>query len=178
MKLIIGLGNPGPKYENTRHNAGFKVLDALVLDLCLEFKPNKKMRSEIAKDDNLILAKPQTFMNGSGEAVSAIKNFLKIPDENILIVQDEIDLPFGQIRLSKNSASAGHKGIASIIEKIGNNFSRLRVGIENRKQARVPETDAYVLQDFSPDEEEELKKNIIPKAMQEIKNILAPTTQA
>jgi len=153
MKLIVGLGNPGHQYQNTRHNIGFLTVDHLQQIFKLpKFKNDKKLSAEITKNKNLILAKPQTFMNLSGQAVSKIKNYYKIKLTNIMVIHDEIDLPIGKIRLSKNSNAAGNKGIASIIQALkSKNFLRLRIGIANQNKSRIP-TDKFVLTPFTKDD--------------------------
>ena len=108
MKTIIGLGNPGKKYASTRHSIGFRVVDALAAELGLKFELNKKLHAEIAKRGDLILAKPQTFMNESGLAVKALTAYYSLPAADVLIIRDEIDFPFGKIKLS-TGGSAGHK---------------------------------------------------------------------
>lgn len=134
MKLIVGLGNPGEKYESTKHNLGFVVLDALLQALTpvekTVWKENKKFNSLLAKIGDLILAKPQTFMNASGMAVSKIANFYKIKPEDIWVVHDEIDLPLEEIRIVKGRGAAGHRGVESIIKELGTeDFVRFRLGI-------------------------------------------------
>lgn len=176
MKLIIGLGNPGKKYEHTRHNIGFRVLDGLAEKYEASFIPEERFKllasAFDAEKNRVILAKPQTFMNASGEAALLVKNFYKIKNSGILAVHDDIDLPLGEMRLSADSGSAGHQGAASIIESVGKDVSRLRIGIENRSEYRVPETDVYVLQNFTKDEQQILKETIIPKAIEEIKKFI------
>lgn len=172
MKLIVGLGNPGSKYEHTRHNIGFRVMDVLAAELNLQFQNNKNLGAEIAVSQELIIAKPQTFMNESGKSVAAIKKYYKLNNLDILIVHDEIDLPFGEIRLSKDSGSAGHNGIESIIEQLGKDLFRVRIGIENRKQNRIPPTEDYVLKNFEPEEEAELEK-INKYVVSEVKKIFS-----
>lgn len=126
--LIVGLGNPGKKYEKTRHNAGFMLLDYFFETHRDKFgfsdwKFSKKMNAEISigKIDGkkIILAKPQTFMNLSGEAVAAAKKYYKVKLENVVVAQDEIDLPLGSFRFSKDSSSAGHQGVQNIIDLLG-----------------------------------------------------------
>lgn len=134
MKLIVGLGNPGEKYENTRHNFGFWVVDQLLKDSAsvkeTVWSNNDKLKSEIAKIDHTILAKPSTFMNNSGMAVSLLANFYKIEAENIWVVYDELDLPVGAMKIRFGGAAAGHHGVESIIEKLGTDkFWRFRLGI-------------------------------------------------
>ncbi|TSA44678.1 aminoacyl-tRNA hydrolase [bacterium] len=169
MKLIFGLGNPGPKYENTRHNLGFRVLDALAQDLGLAFESQKLFQSEIAKNQNVILAKPQTFMNESGKAVQKLLAGFKLQPNAVLVVHDDIDLLFGAMKLPSGSGSAGHRGVGSVIAITTPEVSRLRIGIEHRAETRIPPTEDYVLQDFTKEEEMEIKNVIIPQALIEIK---------
>lgn len=143
--LIIGLGNPGKKYVLTYHNLGFIVLDHLLAKVApdVDFALTKKMNAKIAKtiinNKQVILVKPQTFMNLSGQATIACVNYFKIPLENILIVHDDSDLELGRIRFVKNSGAGGHNGINSIIQSLGTkNFARLKIGI--RSSAKYNET--------------------------------------
>lgn len=155
IKLIVGLGNPGEKYKKTRHNIGFILLDSLAQKMGVSFEFNPAFNAEIAEikqgKDKIILFKPQTFMNNSGQAVSKIVNYYKIDLENILVIQDEIDLPFGKTKFSTNSSSAGHKGIQSIIDHLGTqDFQRWRFGI-NQETNPLP-TEIFVLKNFSREE--------------------------
>jgi PTH1 family peptidyl-tRNA hydrolase len=152
-KLIVGLGNPGRKHANNRHNVGFQCLDRLAEALGLSFS-RRKHKALLAQGETagikVILAKPQTFMNLSGEAVERLAHFYQVTPENILVIYDDLDLPVGKIRLRPEGGSGGHKGMKSIIEHLGTNgFCRLRVGI-----GRPPHGDPvdYVLGDFTPDE--------------------------
>ncbi|MBU1179584.1 aminoacyl-tRNA hydrolase [Patescibacteria group bacterium] len=167
MKLIIGLGNPGQKYEKTRHNVGFMSVDFLQKKIdAPEFKFNKKCKAEISKADGIILAKPQTFMNNSGEAVSKLLSFYKIEPEKIIVIHDDLDLELGKLRESKNRGSAGHNGAQSIIDGLGTkNFTRIRIGI-GRPPIKIP-PESYVLQKF---EKEELAaiKNVFEKILEKI----------
>lgn len=137
MKLIVGLGNPGEKYENTRHNLGFLVLDHLLKDLGtskIEWDSSNKLKSDIAlftlHKEKVILAKPQTYMNNSGMAVQLLKDFYKVEPEDLWIVYDELDLPLGSIKIRFGGAAAGHHGVESIMEAIGTDkFWRYRLGI-------------------------------------------------
>jgi len=150
--LIIGLGNPGEKYNHTRHNIGFMALDNLAKELDLNWKEEKKFKSQIAKSPNIILAKPQTFMNLSGEAVQKIIAFFNIKPEDILIIHDDLDIEFGKYKTSKNSRAAGHNGVQDIINKLNTkNFIRIRVGIKPQLDNQVP-IEKYVLQKFSKEE--------------------------
>lgn len=172
MELLVGLGNPGQKYEKTRHNLGFMVLEEFLKKNSFpNFKFSKKFKSKITEgifnQKKVVLAEPQTFMNNSGQAVSALSRFYKIKSQSIWIIQDEIDLVLGKIKISKNRSSAGHKGVQSIIEALGTkDFSRIRIGINNQKPARLP-TEKYVLQSFTGDE-----KKIIAQAIEEAVKIV------
>ena len=136
MFLLVGLGNPGEKYEKTWHNIGFLAIDFFSKKKNLStFKMNKKLESEVVEDkingEKVILAKPQSFMNLSGSAVGALMRQWKIKNDNLIVIQDDLDLPFGKIRISRDRGTAGHKGIDSIIKIIGTkNFTRIRVGIQ------------------------------------------------
>ena len=133
MKLIVGLGNPGEKYEETRHNVCFMVLDKLAHELGgtdIHWDDIPKQKAFIAKTGDVILMKPTTFMNASGVAVSAVARFYKLNTEDIFVVHDDLDLPLGKIRIRMGGASAGHHGIDSIIKELGNDkFVRVRLGI-------------------------------------------------
>jgi PTH1 family peptidyl-tRNA hydrolase len=156
--LIVGLGNPGPKYHNNRHNVGFMVVDALGDRANIPIR-RFEFRALIGKGDyadaRLVLAKPQTFMNNSGQAVSALANFYKIPTEKILVIHDDLDLPFGTLRMRPKGSAGGQRGVGSIIAKLNTiEFARLRVGI-GRPPGRMDPSD-YVLHDFDPSEVEML----------------------
>lgn len=156
--LIIGLGNPGDKFKETRHNFGFAVLDKLKKLLAKEmnqelgFEEERKFKSEICQINNsffkVILVKPLTFINLSGEAAAIIKRFFK-PDE-IIVVYDDLNLNLGTIRLRKGGESGGHKGVKNIIQKIGSEFWRLKLGIGPQPQKLRSEK--FVLQKFNPQE--------------------------
>jgi len=150
--LIVGLGNPGPKYDRTRHNVGFMVLDALCHG---EFKLEKKFEAEICEQGEAVLMKPQTFMNLSGKAVQSFADYYDVTPENIWIVHDDIDIPFGEIRIREGGSSAGHKGIDSIIDSLGEKTWRFRVGVKNESLANI-ETESFVLHRFNKEEEEKL----------------------
>jgi PTH1 family peptidyl-tRNA hydrolase len=152
--LIVGLGNPGREYKGNRHNLGFMVLDCLAARLGSSFG-RLQSHALIAKGEyqerRIILAKPQTYMNLSGQAVGSLARFYKVPPENMLVVYDDVDLPLGTLRLRPDGGSAGQKGMRSIIERLGTEvIPRLRVGI-GRPPGRM-DAAAYVLQDFSRDE--------------------------
>ena len=127
--LIVGLGNPGKKYEKTRHNVGFRVIDELEKEIF---------------DENIILFKPQAFMNNSGRTVKKFFQNSKLKTQNLIVVHDDIDLLLGKIRISKNSSSGGHKGIQSIIDTLGTkNFTRIRIGIRPKFKCN---TERFVLE--------------------------------
>lgn len=161
MKLIIGLGNPGKKYENTYHNVGFLVVDHFGITRGLindknSFKNKSKFFAEIAegklKDEKIILAQPTTFMNNSGRAAKALLDFYKAEEKDLIIVHDEMDIDLGKIRISKDASAAGHNGIKSIIQYLGSqDFIRVRVGIRSEKQEQIP-TEDWVLKNFNSEE--------------------------
>jgi PTH1 family peptidyl-tRNA hydrolase len=137
-KLIVGLGNPTRRYKKTRHNVGFMVLDYLAKLNRIKFRKDKSTKAMTCKtlinSKLVILAKPMTYMNLSGEAVVLLKKNFAIKQEDILIIQDDIDLELGKLRIKKNSSSGGHKGIASIISSLNSNkFCRLKIGIGRPK---------------------------------------------
>ncbi|MFO7807604.1 MAG: aminoacyl-tRNA hydrolase [Candidatus Moraniibacteriota bacterium] len=172
--LVAGLGNPEGKYNNTRHNIGFEMLDHLAETVFnAEFSFNAKINAFLCncveKNKKYILLKPATFMNNSGQAIGKIVNYYNIPIENILIIQDDIDIELGKIKVSQNSGPAGHKGIISVIENLGSrNFKRLRIGIRPEDQ-NVP-TEKFVLQKFSKEEMEKIEdiKTKIPSLLKGI----------
>lgn len=179
MKLIVGLGNPGKEYEKSRHNVGFMVLDELANELqASAFRFEEKFKAEIAsaslKDQKLLLVKPQTFMNLSGEAVLKISQFYKIAPDNILIIYDDIDLPLGQIRIRKSGSAGTHNGMKSVVEKLGTqHIPRLRIGVESRGQTapKQQETVSFVLERFLKSEQP-LVSEAIEKSVESIKCIL------
>jgi PTH1 family peptidyl-tRNA hydrolase len=154
--LIVGLGNPGREYRASRHNIGFTLLDRLAERLGVTFSrlESKSLVTKVEiSQHRLVLAKPQTFMNLSGQAVASLVRFYKVPLECLLVVYDDVDLPLGALRLRPGGGSAGHKGMQSIIEKLGTQeVPRLRIGV-NRPPGRMEAAD-YVLQDFSKVETE------------------------
>ena len=156
--LIVGLGNPGPEYKLNRHNVGFMVLDELAAKLGESFRKvqNQALVCQARHGEaRLILAKPRTYMNLSGQAVGALARFYKVPLERILVVYDDADLPFETLRLRPEGGAAGQKGMRSIIQHLGSQaIPRLRVGI-GRPKGRMS-TPAHVLQDFSKQEQDDL----------------------
>lgn len=158
MKLIVGLGNPGAKYKNNRHNIGFMVIDEFAKNRGLSWRYNPDWICYFAKTADFILIKPATYMNRSGQSSAACANFLKIEPKDILAIHDDLDLEFNKIRISFAASAAGHHGIESLIESLGTfEFSRLRVGIAKPQDQDV---DKYVLEDFESQEKELLPKLI------------------
>ena len=156
--LLVGLGNPGREYRDSRHNAGFMIIDRLAADLGVKLTrvQNRALTgSGVIGGAKIVLAKPQTFMNLSGEAVSGLVRFYKIPHEKLLVIHDDIDLPFGVLRMRPGGGSAGQKGVQSIIERIGTqDFPRLRFGIG--RPAGSKGGAGYVLNHFHAEEQKEL----------------------
>jgi peptidyl-tRNA hydrolase, PTH1 family len=156
--LIAGFGNPGRDYLNTRHNVGFLVIDRLCrkLDVFLgKLQANALTASFKDSQNRIILAKPQTYMNLSGQSVSGLLHFYKIPTEKLLVIHDDLDLPFGTLRIRPSGGSAGQKGLGSTIERLGSqDFARIRVGI-GRPPGRMDAAD-YVLQPFHNSEQQML----------------------
>jgi len=149
--LIVGLGNPGREYRETRHNIGFLLMDRLAVNLNARFtrlQSKALVASTTYQERKIILAKPQTFMNLSGKSVQGLIHFYKLPFTNILIAHDDLDLPPGTIRIRPDGGSAGQKGMSSILERLGTDeFPRLRLGV-GRPPGQMQAPD-YVLQDFS-----------------------------
>ena len=156
--MIVGLGNPGREYRDTRHNIGFMVVDRLSekFDIKLSRVQNKAITGSGTREGTrIILVKPQTFMNLSGQSVASLVRFYKIQHENLIVAHDDVDLPFGTIRMRPGGGSAGQKGIASIINLMGTqDFARLRMGI-GRPPGRM-DAASYVLQSFSKGDQEML----------------------
>ena len=156
MKLIVGLGNPGKSYENTRHNIGFMVLDHFANINNWKSKWNALYAETMVNNEKVLLVKPETYMNLPGNALIEFVNFYKINLEDILVIQDDLDLAFGTYKLKINSSAGGHNGIKSIIERLGSNsFARLKVGISNNKEM---DTKDYVLGKFTKEQLETFEK--------------------
>lgn len=179
MYLIVGLGNPGEKFKNTRHNLGFDSIDLFRKKEGFgEWSKEEKFKAEIAKNDSVILARPLTFMNLSGLAVSKIANFYKITPEEIIIIHDELDLPLGHIKIRVGGSDAGHHGIESIIKELRTEkFIRLRLGIGNwhatsgeHKHAAF-NAEKYVVDYFLPGENSKVKA-LLKRSVKAIKAII------
>ena len=152
MKIVVGLGNPGDKYKTCRHNTGFILLDKIVELKGLSWEKSERFESEIIVDGNTIFVKPQNYMNNSGDAVSKIVNFYKLNFEDVTVVHDDVDLTLGIVKKQIDRNSAGHKGVESIIEKLGSkNFWRVRVGVGKPENKEIP-VDEWVLQNFTDEE--------------------------
>ncbi len=169
MKLIIGLGNPGSRYKNTKHNAGFWVVDRLAQDNQLEVNKNKFNACWCRGDvggRQLLLIKPQTYMNLSGTAVSSFVQYFKIvPADDLLVLVDDVSLPVGEIRIREKGSAGGHNGLASIITALGTQeFCRLRLGIFSEGKESDKELAAYVLSGFAKKQDRELIKKTVDLA--------------
>ncbi len=167
MKLIIGLGNPGKKYETTRHNAGVMAIKKF-FDLnspsFAAFKFKKKIKSLISQgelnDEEIILALPQTYMNNSGQTALALVSYYKIDPTDLWIIHDDLDLPLGKIRLSRQSSSGGHRGVQSIIDRLKTKgFVRFRLGIAKETKPKLA-AEKFVLRNFESKEKELLEKSL------------------
>lgn len=172
MKIVIALGNPGEKYKKTRHNAGWIFLDLMLGDVSWQL--NKRFNALIHEKNGIIFVKPLTFMNNSGYSAYKILNYYKLLNKRLggllnkknqdlnsvlLVIQDELDLNFGQTKLSSDSQSAGHKGVASIIQHLKTKkFQRLRIGIKNENLKNKIPAEKFVLQNFSTEELNELQR--------------------
>jgi len=168
MKIIVGLGNPGKEYKNSRHNAGFILVDKLAEKLDLTWGYEKKFDAEVCKNDNYVLVKPQAFMNDSGSVVSRALHFFKVSLGDLIVVHDDVDLPFGEVKFKKGSGTAGHHGVTDIVEKAGTlNFWRFRVGV-GRPENNKFNVHGYVLGDFSGEELSILEDNIFKKLTQKV----------
>ncbi len=163
MKLIVGLGNPGPDYERTRHNIGWQVVDAFAAKFRIALDTHEKNamtgRGRVA-GGAVMVAKPLTFMNLSGDAVKLLINgYLESPAE-MIVVYDDVDLPIGKLRIRPNGSSGTHNGMRSIVEVLGTeDFPRLRVGVRGERFGENPLRD-YVLDDFDPDEQEPVAQSV------------------
>lgn len=178
MKLIVGLGNPGEKYTGTRHNLGFLLVEHLLRDVSSAsqavWSKNEKLKSEIAtlplqarsaSEEKILLAKPLTYMNNSGMAVLVLREFYKIPNDDIWVVHDELDLPLGAMKIRFGGAAAGHHGVESIIEKLGTDkFWRFRMGIgdfnTHEERSKIHNAEAFVLGQFETNDQSELKQAV------------------
>lgn len=164
MNLIVGLGNSGNKYKNTKHNVGFQVIDAISVQHKIKILPDKKMCAYLGKGcvegENVLLAKPSSFVNQSGEVVRSLVEYFNIPiQEKLIVVCDDMDLPLGKMRIRGKGSSGGHKGLESIIRELGDsNFIRIRMGIGRPPQKK--DVVEYVLSEFKKNESKFILKSI------------------
>ncbi|MBN2768175.1 MAG: aminoacyl-tRNA hydrolase [Campylobacterales bacterium] len=155
MTLFVGLGNPGRTYENNRHNIGFRVIDALASALNAQDISKSTFFGTLFKSNDILLLKPTTYMNLSGKSVQAVANFYKIEMDDIIVIHDDIDIPFGALRFKKGGGDGGHNGLKSIDSLISKEYNRVRIGVG--KPLHSHQTADYVLSDFTSDEEQKLK---------------------
>ncbi|HYE60180.1 MAG TPA: aminoacyl-tRNA hydrolase [Candidatus Kapabacteria bacterium] len=182
MKLIVGLGNPGKQYEKTRHNVGFMALNALRERLSKEcdmseWQLSKKFNADVCggtlQGEKIILAKPMTFMNDSGQAVQLLTHFYSLTHRDLIVVHDEKDVPLGDIKVQTNRGAAGHNGVRSIMEHIGTqDFTRVRIGIASSNPKKMKDTPEFVLGKFGLFERKPLETGIT-KAIQELLSLLS-----
>jgi peptidyl-tRNA hydrolase, PTH1 family len=154
MKLVVGLGNPGPRYRRTRHNLGYRVVDALAARWHIGVGGRRydcELGSGEIAGERVVLAKPLTFMNLSGEAVGKLRRVHKLEPADIIAAYDELDLPFGRVRIRGGGGPGGHRGVVSLIEVLGKGFPRVRIGIGRPPGGSDPA--AFVLEHFDPGEE-------------------------
>jgi len=174
-RLIVGLGNPGPKYDRTRHNIGFEIVDALAKSFPgISLTENKRFQGEVGEfrsgGDRTVLIKPTTFMNNSGQAVRAVLDWYKLDAGSVLVVYDDMDLPTGKLRMRLSGGAGGHNGMKSIISHLGTKeFPRLRVGIGSTEkgEARDSAVVSHVLGRFAP-EDRKIVDAVIPMAVDAI----------
>ena len=174
ISLIVGLGNPGNQYAETRHNAGFRFIEALLGQLGVSLKTESRFDSDVGKVEiagrEVWLQTPTTFMNASGQAVAKLSRFYKIPVNEILVVHDELDLPPGNVRLKEGGGHGGHNGLRDIIGKLGSrDFMRLRIGIGHPGSA--PQVESYVLKK-APKAEQQMIDAAIDAALQQVDEIV------
>lgn len=160
MKIIVGLGNPGKEYEKTRHNVGWLIIDELMKDS--EGQKDKRANCFYSKKkfgkEEVIIVKPLTFMNNSGQMVGYLQKKHRIKTEDIIVIHDDLDIPLGKIRINQNRSSAGHKGVQSIIDHLKTkNFIRIRIGVKPENEVKIP-AEKFVLKNFSKKEEKTLKQ--------------------
>lgn len=157
MKLIVGLGNPGEQYAKTRHNVGTMVVDSLAKRQAITLDRTDRVLADVGRHDEVILARPTTFMNNSGQAVAALLGWFKIDASNLMIIHDDLDLPLGEVQIKLGGGTAGHNGVASVAYHLGTpEFWRVRIGIGPQQPEliakRTADTSGFVLSPFHPDE--------------------------
>ena len=156
MLLIVGLGNPTARYEKTRHNIGFRVIDKLISDFGARDISKNSFYGELYKSNQTLFLKPTTFMNLSGKSLIAVKNFFKVDLEDIIVIHDDIDLPFSALRIKKGGGHGGHNGLKSVDQAIGKDYIRVRMGVG--KPERRGQVVDFVLNNFSDEEEKIMDK--------------------
>ena len=176
MKLILAQGNPGAEYTSTRHNVGFLAIDFYARQHHLEFQPKSKFHSDIAElildEEKVLLAKPTTFYNETGRAGRSLADFYKIDTSDILVIHDELALPFGTLRTREKGSDAGNNGIKSLNSHLGETYARIRVGTWNELADRAGPFD-FVLSKFTNEEIEKLQGDIFPKIADLIDDFIA-----
>ncbi|RXJ83212.1 aminoacyl-tRNA hydrolase [Arcobacter cloacae] len=168
MYLIVGLGNIGEKYQFTRHNIGFMVIDEITKNLSTSNINNPNFQSTLLKSGYNLFSKPTTYMNNSGVAIHAIKEYYKIDLENIIVIHDDLDLPFGTVKFKIGGGHGGHNGLRSLDSHIGKDYIRVRIGIGKPKEKL--DVANYVLSNFSK-EEMKLLQDIIPHTIKAIESL-------
>lgn len=178
MKLILAQGNPGIDYEKTRHNVGFLATDFFAHQKSVHFQPKPKFFAEIAEyneaSEKILLVKPTTFYNDTGKAARMLADFYKIPTTDILVIHDELALPFGTLRTRDKGSDAGNNGIKSLNAHLGENYARIRVGTWNELADKMGPFD-FVLSKFTSDEMNKLQKDIFPKISELIDDFIGGT---
>lgn len=176
MKLIVAQGNPGQQYEKTRHNVGFLSLDFYANHRSLSFQSKIRFNADIAETtiagEKIIFAKPMTFYNETGVSARAIADFYKLTTQDILVIHDELALPLGKIRTRHSGSDAGNNGIKSLNAHLGQDYARIRIGIQNELYAKTKDTD-FVLGRFTVDEATLLKEKIFPHVTTLIEQFIA-----
>lgn len=177
MKIIFGQGNPGAGFKHNRHNLGFMVLDKCASNYKVDFKKNNDFKAEIAEiltpNEKILLVKPLSFYNNTGEVAEKILNYYKLDAKNdLLVVHDELMLPFGSFRVRASGRDAGNNGVKSLNKHLGQHYHRLRVGIENELRPQA-DADDFVLSNFSASEIEKLNQEIIPHILDYVENFIS-----
>lgn len=174
IAVIAGLGNPGLKYRNTRHNIGFDVVDQIAAQAGAVWKKEARLNAEVAavphRDSKLMLVKPQTFMNASGRSLAAVLRYRKLTNESLLVIYDDLTLDLGRTKLSHRGSAGGHNGVADLLERLEGGFFRYRVGIGAKPNKAMDLAD-YVLSRFSKDEQSLLAERM-PTYLEHIALIL------
>ncbi len=175
MKIIFAQGNPGAQYEHTRHNVGFLVIDSFADKKGLQFTAKPKFHADIAEfteaGEKILLVKPTTFYNESGQSARALADFYKCDTADILVLHDELALPFGTLRTREKGSPAGNNGIKSLNAHLGENYSRLRIGVHNDIADKADAAD-FVLSKFTGEEMTRLKNDIFPKTAEIINDFI------